>query len=97
MNLDLSDVNVSLDNHQVIHYTLRTMKNMTVDKIVVALGFFPNIEDDPYKVKDSWGFSADGVTCGIWDYKGSEQFGQYSTYGPDAVFKTLFGDDYENR
>lgn len=67
---------------------------MTVKKISIILGFPPNIEDDPYKVKYSWGFKADGKRCGIWDYKGSEKWGEFSTYGPDEVFKTLFGDNY---
>jgi hypothetical protein len=58
-----------------------------IDKI---LGFRPNVADDPDKVKYSWGFTADGVECGIWDYKGSYRGRVYSTYGPDKVFKTLF-------
>lgn len=54
------------------------------------LGFKPNVSDDPDKVKYSWGFTADGVECGIWDYKGSYKSRCYSTFGPDKVFETLF-------
>jgi hypothetical protein len=58
-----------------------------IDKI---LGFKPNVLDDPDKVKYSWGFTVDGVECGIWDYKGSYKARVYSTYGPDEVFAKLF-------
>jgi hypothetical protein len=58
----------------------------TVADINRILGFKPNVKDDPYKVRHSWGFKADGKECGIWDYKGS----RWSTYGPKAVFNQLF-------
>jgi hypothetical protein len=65
---------------------------MTVEKINEVLGFEPNVEDDLYKVKHSWGFEANGEICGIWDYKGSEKYGEFSTYGSKNVFVELFGD-----
>lgn len=80
-----------------------TLQNITVEKINKILGFESNVKDDPYKVKNSWGFKvmADilGVevtvaTCGIWDYKGSHEYGTFSTYGPVGVFKKLFGKKY---
>ena len=74
------------------------LENITVDRINKVLGFKPNIEDDPYKVVNSWGFS---VTlrgkvheCGIWDYKGSQNWNSFSTCGPDEVFRALFGENY---
>ena len=70
------------------------LRETRVDEINVILGFEPNVKDDPYKVKHSWGFKVDGVECGIWDYKGSESCGTFSTYGPDNVFTDLFGDKY---
>lgn len=70
--------------------------NTSVEEINQVLGFQPNIKDDPYKVKHSWGFKADGVPCGIWDYNGSETIGQFSTYGPTHVFVSLFGNKYRN-
>lgn len=68
--------------------------NTTVKEINVILGFTPNVDDDPDKVKHSWGFKADGEMCGIWDYKGSNKWGQFSTFGPPKVFTTLFGNKY---
>jgi hypothetical protein len=64
------------------------------EKIISILGFKPNVKDDPYKVKNSWGFIADGVRCGIWDYKGSHEYNEWSTYGSPEVFVKLFGTHY---
>lgn len=75
-------------------YRTGTLRKTNVDEINAILGFEPNVEDDPYKVKHSWGFKADGKQCGIWDYKGSNSWGTFSTYGPDEVFRKLFGDKY---
>lgn len=59
------------------------------EDIIDVLGFPPNIEEDPDKVTNSWGFIVDGEhECGIWDYKG--QCIGWSTYGPHEVFKQLF-------
>jgi len=49
-----------------------------------------NVQDDPDKVKYSWGFEADGVECGIWDYKGSHLYDYFSFFGPSSVFEKLF-------
>jgi hypothetical protein len=68
--------------------------NITVEKIITILGFPPNVQDDPDKVKHSWGFKVKGKECGIWDYRGSEMVGMFSTYGPDYVFTELFGNNY---
>ena len=54
--------------------------------ITEILGFEPNVDDDPDKVENSWGFTVDGVRCAIWDYKGC----QWSTFGPAEIFETLF-------
>jgi hypothetical protein len=43
------------------------------------------------KVKHDWRFRVDGQDCAIWDYKGSEQYGQFSYFGPAHVYATLFG------
>ncbi len=59
---------------------------LTVEQITEALGFAPNTEDDESKVEHSWGFTADGVPCGIWDYHGN----RWSTFGPQEVFDQLF-------
>jgi hypothetical protein len=70
------------------------LSNITVAEINDLLGFEPNVADDPYKVKYSWGFTVDGVRCGIWDYKGSAKYKQFSTWGPAETLKKVFGDRY---
>jgi hypothetical protein len=72
-----------------------TLSNITVDEINRVLGFTPNVDDDPDKVVNSWGFTVDGEDCGIWDYKGSQNWNQFSTCGPDKVFRTLFPNNYD--
>jgi len=56
------------------------------EDITAVLGFPPNVHDDPFKTVDSWGFTVDGVRCGIWDYKGS----RWSVYDPSNVLPALF-------
>ena len=70
------------------HGSLTGVSFKDVEKV---LGFKANCDDDPSKVTHSWGFTADGVACGIWDYKGSRVL---STDGPDKVFVKLFGKKY---
>jgi uncharacterized membrane protein YgcG len=68
---------------------------VTYDRIVEVLGFEPNVThlDDPDKVKASWGFTVDGVRCGIWCYK---YYGDpvncdyWSFYGPKEILNKLF-------
>lgn len=50
------------------------------------LGFKSNCEDDPEKVKYSWGFTVNGKPCGIWDYKGA----RWSVYDPHDVLHLVF-------
>ena len=71
-----------------------TLLDIKVSTINDILGFEPNVEDDVDKVVNSWRFTADGEQCGIWDYKGSHAYGQFSTFGPDEVFEKLFGTNY---
>lgn len=59
-----------------------TLSNVSYDEIVKVLGFEPNVDDDPYKVKYSWGFTIDGEPAGIWDWKGSHVFNSWSVYNP---------------
>lgn len=68
--------------------------DINVSTINRILGFEPNQDDDPDKVENSWGFVVDGVKCAIWDWKGSQNYGQFSTFGPDDVFIKLFGTNY---
>ena len=68
-----------------------TLKNHSAADIARILGFEANCQDDPDKVKYSWGFKADGVHCGIWDYYRSYKMNSFSLYGPKEVFEQLFG------
>ena len=67
------------------------LTGLTKTDIDKVLGFKPNVDDDPCKVKYSWGFQYKGHKCAIWDYKGSWKDKYWSTYGPAEVFKELFG------
>jgi hypothetical protein len=71
-----------------------TLSNLSVKEITNILGFAPNCQDDPDKVKHSWGFSVDGVRCGVWDYRGSGKFKTFSTFGDHATLKKVFGANY---
>lgn len=71
-----------------------TLKNMTVETINGILGFQPNIDDDPDKVKHSWGFKVGRREFGIWDYKGSERQGIFSTSGDHYILAEIFGENY---
>lgn len=66
------------------------------DNIVKVLGFEPNVThlDDSSKVKASWGFTVDGIRCGIWCYKyygKVENCDYWSFFGPQEIFNKLFG------
>jgi hypothetical protein len=67
--------------------------NTTVQGINQALGFENNngVSGDG-KVKHQWNFRVNGAECSIWDYKGSAAWGQFSFYGPRAVFVEIFGE-----
>ena len=74
--------------------------NLTKAEITEKLGFAPNVDGDPFKVTASWGFMLNpepgkGVpNCGIWDYKDSGKYKEWSTYGPRQVFVAIFGEDH---
>lgn len=68
------------------------------ERIVKVLGFTPNVThlDDPDKVKASWGFTVDGVRCGIWCYKqsgGPKGCSEWSFFGPKEIADKLFGEE----
>ena len=71
-----------------------TLYDINVATITNILGFGPNIDDDPAKVVNSWGFEINGNRFGIWDYKGSHHCGQFSTYGDSEVLSKLFPAHY---
>jgi hypothetical protein len=67
------------------------LQGITVEGIKTVLGFAANIEDDPDKVENSWGFEYKGRKYGIWDYKGSQHWGVFSTWGDHEGLRELFG------
>lgn len=69
------------------HKTGDLPHTLTVSGIENVLGFPANIDDDGDKVEHSWGFTVDGVRCGIWDYKG----GRWSVFDPQNILPELFG------
>ncbi len=71
-----------------------TLYDINVRVITEILGFGPNVQDDPNKVVSSWGFKIGDEEFGIWDFKGSHLYGQYSTYGNPVVLEKLFGVHY---
>lgn len=80
-----------MSNHTIVptnepgSHQQATLSGVTYDEIVKVLGFEPNIKDDPYKVRYSWGFTLDGEEAGIWDYKGSSDYNKWSVYNPKVL------------
>lgn len=70
-----------------------TIDGLTLEEIEKILGFPANCEDDPDKVRWSWGFEADGVYCAVWDYKGSADYEVWSAFGPKETLEAVFGKD----
>jgi hypothetical protein len=70
------------------------LNGLSVTEINEVLGFYSNCDDDPDKVVNSWGFKADGVHCGIWDYYGSYNQNIFSIYGSREIFVELFGEEH---
>ena len=66
------------------------LTGLSVADVTRILGFAANCSDDPDKVQNSWGFTVDGVRCGVWDYKGFK----FSTFGPADALKKVFGANY---
>lgn len=74
-----------------------TISNLPLDVMNACIGFAPNADDDPCKVKYSWAITAqakDGTeyNIAVWDYKGSYDYGcQFSAYGDYEILKAIFG------
>jgi hypothetical protein len=81
--------------HAVGHKT-GTLHGLSADQIATILNN-PQVPDDESKVRYSWAFKSDGYECGVWDYYGSGDRLNFSTYGPSYIFKDIFGDHYEGR
>lgn len=71
-----------------------TINGLTTKQVEERIGFPPNLKGDPDKVKHEWGFTVNGMRCGVWDYKGSEDYNQFSTFGPLKALHLVFGENY---
>ncbi len=67
-----------------------TLRDMTRDKIASVIGFQAN-RAGCSKTGMEWAFTYKGHKCAIWSYKGSQQYGEFSTFGPSEAFAELFG------
>ena len=81
------------------------IRDITEQEIEQIFGFAPNVDDDPWKVVNSWSVDvsevpwdghADTWTIHVWDYKGSHEFGQFSVCGDPVILEMIFVDRYEN-
>lgn len=70
------------------------LEGLTKGQIIKILGFKPNVQNDPSKVVNAWGFTVDDIRCAIWDYKGSHKDKYWSTFGPDIVLQAVFPQNY---
>ncbi len=71
------------------------LTGLTITAINLILGFPPNVADDPDKVENSWGFEYKNKRFGIWDYNGSQNWKEFSTWGDADLLRDLFGRAYE--
>ena len=72
-------------------YRQHLIHGLTPDQIKARLGFAANVEDDPETVDLSWGFTVDGIRCGVWRYVGGMQPRSWSAFGPLDVLQFVFG------
>jgi hypothetical protein len=63
---------------------------LTKNEIVEKLGE-PNMQDDPDKVRFSWGFTVNGEKCAVWDWNGSSDAGEWSFFGDFSALELVFG------
>jgi hypothetical protein len=78
-------------------YRTGTLTGVTQSQVQSTL---PGIQPDTRTSADRkltliWRFLVDGKPCGIWNYRHAYELrGEFSTFGPDAAFETLFGKAY---
>lgn len=89
--IDIPTITITPINTLNGSYRTGGLVNLTKSQIINALGFKPNVEDDPDKVVNSWAFNVNGrEVCAIWDYKGSHLYNRWSCYDPAGVLPALF-------
>jgi len=93
--MQMSNLKIRPRSDVVGHRTgyIQGLSKADIDRI---LGFRPNVDDDADKVRYSWGFTADGECCAVWDWKGSYRSQVWSTHGAEALLQSLFGEHYHH-
>jgi hypothetical protein len=68
-----------------------SLLGVSYDDIVTILGE-PNVADDPYKVRWSWGLRVlpSNSPLAIWDWKGSADRNEWSIFGNCETWSKLF-------
>lgn len=94
MTVSLTKKPIIKKDENVTSHKTGTLWQTSKEEIIQALGFEPNVMDDPFKVENSWGFTVNGNPCGIWDWKGSHLGHRpyWSVYDPKGVLSEVFGD-----
>lgn len=69
-----------------------TLRRLSLGEITHRLGFEP-VEEDVWPTEYGWQFRVDGVPCAVWSYAGSAHLGWFSTWGPEASLRTVFGEN----
>ena len=57
----------------------QTILHVTLRRLLEVLGD-ANVADDESKVSHSWGIELDGDFIGVWSWKGSETYDEFSVY-----------------
>lgn len=68
-----------------------TLRGQTPKKITETLGVRDVGCPTRSKTTNEWYFSVGGFHCGIWNYKGSDEIGEFSYFGPREVMIAIFG------
>lgn len=71
-----------------------SVNGLSSAEITKLLGVRPMNPNADGKVTKEWTFTLDGVECSMWDYKSSGSWKEFSTNGPDGLFRLVFGAAY---
>lgn len=78
-------------------YKQHSLAGLSAAQVAAKIGFTANIQDDPNKVKFSWGFTVNGKACSVWDWKGSHLINEFSAFGPVEELRLVFGEALQTR
>jgi hypothetical protein len=78
----------------VARHKTGSVRGVPVTRVAEILRVEQRRNNDPDKVEFSWDFCVARRKvvhrCSMWDWKGSGQWGEFSTFGPHHVFEELF-------